>query len=90
MEGLVSVKKVLITGGTGFIGAPVTDELLKRGYEVHSIIFNTRAPEQPHLIQHQMSLMDADAVTRLLSEYHFEHLIHLAWYVGAKMPHVQC
>ena len=84
MEGLVSVKKVLITGGTGFIGAPVTDELLKRGYEVHSIIFNTRAPEQPHLIQHQMSLMDADAVARLLSEHHFEHLIHLAWYVGAK------
>lgn len=78
------MKKVLITGGAGFIGAPVTDELLKRGYEVHSVIFNTRAPEHPNLIQHQMSLMDANAVELLLSEHRFEHLIHLAWYVGAK------
>ena len=84
LEGLVTMKKVLITGGAGFIGAPVTDELLKRGYEVHSVIFNTRAPEHPNLVQHQMSLMDTSAVELLLSEHRFEHLIHLAWYVGAK------
>lgn len=84
LESLVTMKKVLITGGAGFIGAPVTDELLKRGYEVHSVIFNTRAPEHPNLIQHQMSLMDANAVELLLSEHRFEHLFHLAWYVGAK------
>lgn len=84
LESLVKMKKVLITGGTGFIGTPVTDELLRRGYEVHTIIFSTRAPERPNLIQHQMSLMDASAVESLLSEHHFEQLIHLAWYVGAK------
>lgn len=33
--------KVLITGGTGFIGRQVTKELLNRGYEVFSISKNT-------------------------------------------------
>ena len=33
------MKKILITGGTGFIGDKVTDELLSRGYEVHSLVY---------------------------------------------------
>lgn len=75
-------KKVLITGGTGFIGRNVVAELIKRGYEVHSLVFPPFAPEQKGLVQYEMNLMDANAVDKFLSEHHFENLIHLAWYVG--------
>lgn len=75
-------KKVLITGGTGFIGKNVVAELIKRGYEVHSLVFPPFAPEQKGLAQYEMNLMDSNAVDKFLSEHHFENLIHLAWYVG--------
>lgn len=75
-------KKVLITGGTGFIGRNVVAELIKRGYEVHSLVFPPFAPEQKGLVQYAMNLMDSNAVDKFLSEHHFENLIHLAWYVG--------
>lgn len=75
-------KRVLITGGTGFIGRNVVAELIKRGYEVHSLVFPPFAPEQKGLVQYGMNLMDSNAVDKFLSEHHFENLIHLAWYVG--------
>lgn len=77
-------KKVLITGGTGFIGRNVVNELINRGYEVHSLVFPPFAPEREGLVQYEMNLMDSDAVAKFLKEHRFENLIHLAWYVGPK------
>lgn len=76
-------KKVLVTGGTGFVGRNVVNELIGRGYEVHSLVYPPFAPEQAGLIQYEMNLMDYSAVNKFLSEHNFENLIHLAWYVGA-------
>lgn len=75
-------KKVLITGGTGFIGKRVVDELLSRGYEVHSLVFPPFAPDKDGLIQYEMNLMESNKLDKFLEEHHFENLIHLAWYVG--------
>lgn len=75
-------KKVLITGGTGFIGRNVVNELIKRGYEVHSLVYPPFAPEQDGLVQYEMNLMDNNAVSEFLKGHQFENLIHLAWYVG--------
>lgn len=75
-------KKVLITGGTGFIGRNVVNELIANGYEVHSLVYPPFAPEQNGLFQYEMNLMDTNAVTDFMKEHKFENLIHLAWYVG--------
>lgn len=75
-------KKVLITGGTGFIGRNVVNELIAKGYEVHSLVYPPFAPEQKGLFQYEMNLMDTNAVSEFLKEHKFENLIHLAWYVG--------
>ena len=78
------MKKVLLTGSTGFIGSQVTAELLRRGYEVHALVYPPFAPEHPNLVQHEMNLLDSKAVDEFLSQHNFENLIHLAWYVGPK------
>ncbi|MCM1338109.1 MAG: NAD(P)-dependent oxidoreductase [Muribaculaceae bacterium] len=77
-------KKVLVTGGTGFIGRNVVNELLSRGYEVHSLVYPPFAPEQDGLVQYEMNLMDTNALEIFFKEHKFENLIHLAWYVGPK------
>lgn len=81
---MTNLKKVLVTGGTGFIGQNVVNELLQRGYEVHSLVFPPFMPEQPNLIQYEMNLMDTMSLKNFFTEHQFESLIHLAWYVGPK------
>ena len=78
------MKKALITGSSGFIGAHVTAELLRRGYEVHAVVHSASLPVQPGLVQHKLNLLDSVAVESFLAEHRFESLLHLAWYVGPK------
>lgn len=77
-------KKVLITGGTGFIGKNVVDELINKGYEVHSLVYPPFAPAREGLFQYEMNLMDISELKAFFEKNKFENLIHLAWYVGPK------
>ena len=77
-------EKVLVTGGTGFIGRNVVDELIKRGYEVHSLVYPPFAPEKDGLVQYEMNLLDKESLEEFFKNHSFENLIHLAWYVGPK------
>lgn len=77
------MKKVLVTGGTGFIGVPVVNELVKRGYEVHLVSPFDETTGQAHQI-HQLSLMDYGKLSKFLQAHKFEGLVHLAWFTGAK------
>ena len=76
------MKKVLLTGATGFIGSKVTAELLERGYEVHALVWPEVHANNSGLIQHKINVLDAAAVDAFLAENHFENLINLAWFVG--------
>ena len=78
------MKKVLVTGGTGFIGINVIDELLQMGYEVHTSVFSSVLLPKVNLVQHKINLMDENAVDTLLKEHRFKDLIHLAWFTGEK------
>lgn len=70
--------KILVTGGSGFIGKNVVNQFLKRGYEVHALVCSNFLPEQKGLIQYQMDLFDLKTLEKFLFEHKFENLIHLA------------
>ena len=76
--------KILVTGGTGFIGENVVSVLLDRGYEVHIITHSSVLPVRERLVQHHLDLMHPKDVSAFLQEYRFESLCHLAWYTGPK------
>lgn len=74
--------KILVTGGTGFIGSFVVEELLKNGYEV---IVMANGRQCPHYFKniidkitfHQADFGDADSLAKSLPGC--SAVIHLAW-----------
>ncbi|PWW31926.1 UDP-glucose 4-epimerase [Cytobacillus oceanisediminis] len=74
-------KKVLVTGGAGFIGSHIVDELLKKNYEV-AVIDNLSTGKRAHLPDdisfHQIDIIDIDHVENVFSKEQPDILIHLA------------
>ena len=63
------MKRVLVTGATGFIGRHTLPHLAEAGYEVHAI--GSRDAD----------LLDQRARRELIARLKPTHLLHLAWYV---------
>ena len=76
------MKKLLITGASGFIGRQVTKQMLKRGYTVYAPSTAPIPEEQEGVVQSKLDLFDREALRAYLQEHKFENLIHLAWSVG--------
>jgi nucleoside-diphosphate-sugar epimerase len=77
------VNRVLVTGGTGFIGRQTVEPLVRRGYEVHcvssrAVLDADSSVRGMHF--HRADLHDESAVRGLMSELTPSHLLHLAWY----------
>lgn len=79
------MRKILVTGGTGFIGLNVVQTLLSKNYEVH-LISSQKAPFESHgaLIRHELNLMNIDEMDCFFKNHQFDTLVHLAWYTGEK------
>ncbi len=75
-------QEVLLTGGSGFIGSCVTDELLKRGYVIHSVSIDDSFLKHQNLITHNVNLLNSDDLKDFMSKNKFKNMIHLAWYTG--------
>lgn len=73
------MKKVLVTGGTGFIGQPVVNELVKRGYEVHVLTSWLKQGKSSAAIFHQLNLLNFAQVRAFLQDNKFDGIVHLAW-----------
>jgi nucleoside-diphosphate-sugar epimerase len=76
------MKRVLLTGGTGFVGNCAIAPLLEKGYEVHAVTSKSKLPESnKNLIWHQANLLDPIETEDLLKIVQPTDLLHFAWYV---------
>ena len=75
------MKRVLVTGGTGFIGRQTLPELATRGFDVH-VVGRSKPPDDcpPGVAFHQCDLLDASATSLLAARLAPTHLLHLGWY----------
>ena len=73
------MKKVLVTGGSGFIGRHCLPLLAAHGYEVHAVSI---APEDPlpQIHWHVVDLLNPEEVNNLIAKVKPTHLLHLSWY----------
>lgn len=74
------MKRVLVTGATGFIGRHALAPLLERGYEVHAVRRAGVVLEERGVRWHTADLLDAKQVETLLAQVCPTHLLHFAWY----------
>ena len=74
------MKKVIVTGGTGFIGRHALKTLLEQGFEVHALTSQTLPTDAYGCIWHPANLLDFTQIKQLITEIKASHLLHFAWY----------
>lgn len=75
------MKRVLITGASGFIGHHCIEPLLVRGFEVHAVSSKARENDSRGIHWHQTDLLKPGVAKALMEEAKPTHLLHLAWFV---------
>jgi nucleoside-diphosphate-sugar epimerase len=73
------MKRIVVTGASGFIGQHVLPLLVKKGFEVHAVAYPSPL-DISGCKWHIVDLMDRDKVRILMEEVRPTHLLHLAWY----------
>jgi len=74
------IKKVLITGASGFIGSHCLPLLVAQNYEVHAVYSKTPVETIEKIYWHQVDLLDTQQLAMLMDIISPSHLLHLAWY----------
>ena len=74
------MKKVLLTGATGFVGWHCASHLLRLGYEVHATGRSSPQLPQSGVHWHSSDLLQRADTERVVSEVEPTHLLHLAWF----------
>jgi len=82
--------KSLVTGGAGFIGAHVTNELIKMGHSVIVLDDLSGGFEDninPKAIFIKGSITDYELLKKLFEEHKFDYVYHLAAYAAEGLSH---
>jgi nucleoside-diphosphate-sugar epimerase len=74
------MKRVLVTGASGFIGQHCLPSLVTNNFDVHAISSKPPGRLQADVTWHQTDLLNGKETKRLLGKVKATHLLHLAWY----------
>ncbi len=74
------MKRVLVTGATGFIGRYSLARLLESGYEVHAVSNQQSPTARDGVTWHRADLLDLESIAPLMARVQPTHLLHFAWY----------
>ena len=82
--------RILVTGGAGFIGSHVTEELLKRDHTV--VVLDDMSGGFPdNVVQGakliEGSITDAELVNQIFDQEKFDYVYHLAAYAAEGLSH---
>ena len=77
------MKRVILTGGTGFVGANLARRLLREGHELHLLVRPNYQPWRIEQIRsevrlHEVHLHDSEAVSRVVGQIRPDWVFHLA------------
>jgi UDP-glucuronate decarboxylase len=73
------VKRVLLTGASGFLGSHCIATLVSRGFEVHTASRRPLGAYAGSVSQHHVELLDLSRHAQLMADVKPSHLLHLAW-----------
>ena len=73
------MKKVIVTGASGFIGRHTLSHLKLRGYEVYAVYATTPHPEHEGIHWVPFDLLKTHAIADWIGSIAPTHLLHLAW-----------
>ncbi len=76
------MKRVLLTGASGFIGYHCLPILVKRGYQIYAVSSRPNRSSLKDVSWHQTDLLDPIRVRELFKTLKPTHLLHMAWYTG--------
>ncbi len=82
--------KSLVTGGAGFIGAHVTNELVKMGHSVvvlDDLSGGFAENVNPAALFIEGSITDHELLAKLFNEHRFDYVYHLAAYAAEGLSH---
>ncbi len=76
------MKKVFLTGASGFIGRHAIPYLLKSNYEVHAVFYpnDSGLDEGDNVFLHKCNLLNSEEQKQLLAKIKPTYLLHFAWY----------
>src|SRR5688500_13734497 len=86
----MSKAKSLVTGGAGFIGSHVVDELVSMGHDVVAVddlSGGYRENVNPKAVFVHGTCDDAPLLERLFAEHRFDYVFHLAAYAAEGLSH---
>jgi len=73
------MKRVLLTGASGFLGAACIEPLLARGFEVHTVSRRALRLDPSRVTEHHIDLTDQRTHAVLMDLVRPSHLLHSAW-----------
>jgi UDP-glucose 4-epimerase len=81
---------ILVTGGAGFIGSHIIDELIKIGYPVVALDdlsggFADNVSKEAEFVEG--SILDVELIENLFNKYKFDYVYHLAAYAAEGLSH---